>query len=254
MIQFLKQEITKSRATILQTKRGSLWAYNGLYIPTQATLQPGERQIEVYQRDFTGSSKRYNGISTDIPTVNISLSSKQYKVADWVVGAEWNIYQVKQYELAQRAGLRNFTGFVSERIEAMSRSITEAINKTVIFGDLSFKGFLNNTDVSLQIESTAPYTLSTFDLYSYFANVSADFTSDSKLSANQITLAVPDALYRKLATISVVSGVTTSAYQLLTDSSFGASFANIIKISELSYSELEANGVNSIGTNKDRLS
>lgn len=253
MLQYLKQELTRSRAEIYQAKRGALWAYNGLFIPTQATLQPGERSIEVYTQDFTGSSKRYNGVSNDIPTVNISMSSKSYKIADWVVGADWNIYQLQQHQLAQSAGLRNLGGFISERVNAMSRAISEAINKAVIFGQSDFKGFLGSSDVTLQVETTAPYTLTSFDLYTYFAGVSADFVAESKLSPNQLTLAVPDALYRKLTQISVVAGVATSAYQLLTDSTFGSSFGQIAKISELTFSELEANGVQAVGSNRDRF-
>lgn len=253
MLQYLKQELTKSRAEIYQAKRGALWAYNGQFIPTQATLVPGEKSIEIYTQDFSGQSKRYNGISNDIPTVNISMSSKSYRVADWVVGAEWNIYQLQQHQLAQSAGLRNLGGFISERVNAMARSISEAINKAVIFGQSDFKGFLSNSDVTTQVEATAPYTLSTFDLYSYLAGVSADFVTESKLSPNQLTLAVPDALYRKLTLVTIVGGIATSAYQLLTDSTFGASFGQIVKISELTFSELEANGVQAVGTNRDRF-
>lgn len=249
---YLKQELTRTIPNVLQTIRKELWAYNGLMIPTQATLTPGEEFVEQFRDDYTGKSARYRGESTDIPTVDIKTDKNGYTVGTWVIGARWSEMELNREAVARAAGLVNRAGLVDRKMMAMDKVIAEGINRATIFGDVGFNGFLNNSNVTTQIEATSPYTLTGLALYDYFRALINEFRRSARVPTSSLTLAVPPDLFFRLgAVIDTTSGMTI--YKMLTDPSLGQDIGEIVEVDELDSLDLEANGVQAPGTNRDRM-
>lgn len=253
-IQFLEKELTLVFPEVLQTIRDELRFYNGLLVPVSGQLPDGVEFIKQYRQDYTGMSARFNGISTDIPTVDITMTSYDWRVAQWVIGANWNETEITYYQRAQSAGeITRSMGPVQMKMLAASRIIGENINKAIAFGDTNFKGFLNHPDVPLVTETTSPYTLTAPNLYTYFNSLLGTLAETSLIPANQFTLLLPPALYRKLTLPFDTTSPNITPFGMLTDPAKGIYFADIEMLPELSYTRLEAGGVFPSGTNKDRF-
>lgn len=250
---YLKRELTRVIPEILKEEREELRMYNGVYIPTTFTLQPGEEGVTQFGQKYSGRAARYTGISTDIPTVNVSINSHDYRTAQWVIGAEWTQFELLSEQVARANSLINRTSVVQQKMSAMAEIISESMDKALTFGDFNFNGFVNTSDVTLQVESTAPYTLAPLPLYNYFRGVVEEFKRTSGLISSQITMVVPPDLYSKLSTQPLPSEMSASPYRLLTDSTNGQSVAEILELPALDSAMLEANGVQAAGTNRDRF-
>lgn len=249
---YLKQELTRVNSTILQTIRKELWAFNGLMIPVTATLTPGLKFIEQFREDYTGMSARYAGESTDIPTVDVTLDRNGYTVATWVIGARWNQFDLNTEMVARSAGILTRSGLVERKMSAMEKVISEGINKAVIFGDTGFNGFINNSNVTVQMEATSPYTLSGMALYDYFRALINEFRRTARVPTSSLTLAVPPDMFFRLGQIVTPENGST-VYKMLTDPSLGQDVGEIVEVDELDSLELEANGVQPAATNRDRI-
>jgi hypothetical protein len=251
-IVYLSSELKRVRPQILDIVRDELQAYNGVLIPTTGNLAPGEEGIVNWARDYTGRSARYNGISTDIPTVNISLTSHEYRVGTWVIGAEWTQHELYRERIANLNSSINRRSVVQTKMAAMQQIIAEGIDKALIYGDVRFDGLVNNSNVPLQVESVAPYTLTPTALYEYFRGVVEEFKRSSRLRSSQISLVVPPDLYSRLTrTIDTVNSITP--FSLLTNPTTGQSVAEILELDALDSAMLEAAGVQAVGTNRDRF-
>lgn len=254
MFQFLKEEITQVFPDILQTVRDELRFYNGVLIPVAGQLPDGIEFIKQYRQDETGLATRYNGIATDIPTVDILMSSHEWTVARWIIGATWNDEEVLAYQRRQSYGeISGGGGPIQQKMAVASRVIAENINKALAFGDTNFKGFLNHSDIPTATESTSPYTLTAPNLYAYFQNLLFAVSEAARLSPNQFSLLLPPALYLKLAQPFDTTSPNVTPFSMLTSPSNGIYFADIEMLPELSFNRLESGGATSPGTNRDRL-
>src|SRR4028119_1213342 len=252
-IVYLSSELKRVRPAILDIVRDELQAYNGVLIPSTGGLTPGEEGIVSWARDYSGRSARYNGISTDIPTVNISLSSHEYRVGTWIIGAEWTEFELNRERVANANSLINRRSVVQTKLAAMQQILAEGIDKALIYGDVRFDGFINNQNVAVQVESTAPYTLTPAALYEYFRGVVESFKRTSRLRSAQISLVVPPDLYSRLTRMIDVNNPNITPFKLLTDPATGQSVGEIIDLDALDSAMLEAAGVQAVGTNRDRF-
>lgn len=253
-IQFLEKELTLVLPEVLQTVRDELRFYNGVLVPVLGQLPDGVDFIKQYRQDFTGMAARYNGIATDIPTVDVLMTSHSWTSGQWAIAVTWNTQEVEYYQRAQSAGeITRTLGPVQLKMQAASRIIGENLNKAIAFGDTNFKGFLKHPDVTTAVETTSPYTLTAPNLYLYFHNLLWSLSRQSKLSPNQFSMLCPPALYRQLTEPLGVDTPNLTAFSMLTDPSKGIYFSDIEMLPELSYEMLEEGGVFNAGTNKDRL-
>lgn len=254
-IVYLSSELKRVRPIILDTVRDELQAYNGVLVPTTGGLRPGEEGIVNWMRDYSGRSARYTGISTDIPTVNVSLNSHEYRVGTWVIGAEWTQQELNREREANANSLINRRSIVQTKMLAMQQIIAEGIDKALIYGDVRFDGLVNNSNVALQVETVAPYTLTPILLYEYFRGVVEEFKRASRLRSAQISLVVPPDLYSRLTRMidNDNNNPAITPYKLLTDPTSGQSVGEIIELDALDSAMLEAAGVQAAGTNRDRF-
>lgn len=250
---FLESEVTRVFPQVMDTEYKELWAYqNSDYIPALPNLMIGEEFIEIWRRDRDGIAKRYNGVATDIPNVSVSLTRDRYTTGHWIIGAEWPKSLIQRYQAANRNGLIQRRDPVTERLEACREGAAEAINHALIWGDVNFNGFLNHESVPVENLAVDIYAQTDITFYNTFRSIIREFKRRSRLLSSQITILVSPDLWAKLGDMLSIDNEATF-FEMLTSSQKGESVAVIQELEELASAELEANGIQPPGTNRDRF-
>lgn len=253
MTLLLEREVTRQARNIYGPNYIELWGSQGRHIPTTPTLRPGDEILEILGYEVTGKAARYNGVATDIPTVSASTGQRSARVAHFITGANWTIFEAEQLEAAASRGTPPIRNLAAIKQTGMRRVLEEELNPLVIFGDSSFSGFLNQPLVTPITETANLYDLTPVGLFNYFSQLIGDYKRITRLISAQIKMLVPPDLFIKLSTLPEDSTSSRTAFAMLTDAALGASVGTIEEIAELSSAELEANGILTPGTNRSRI-
>jgi hypothetical protein len=251
---FLRSELAQYDSTLYATQYPEYWLANGKYHRSRGDLMLGVRELVSGRVDFVGAANIYDGKSTDIPLSDFGITEDRYKARVIISGAQWNVFDLAANEAARRNALLPQRDFVSLKMDAMKQSIDRRVHELGVYGSTpqAMNGMFSGAQVEIKSISTDVYALSADDLYQFFLDEIGDFRRDSKLTAEVTGMLVPEAINIKLARRFTANADGTPRL-LLTSADRGMSVQNIIPVNELESAYLEANGVQSSGTNKDRI-
>lgn len=253
---FVTQELTKYDQTAYETVYPEKWAYEGKHHPTEATLALGTKEIATFTQDYVGNAAIYDGMSLDIPMSDYGLTEDRYQANIIVTKAQWSFFDTEMQSLANSNALLPQRDMVAMKMKANDRSIVNRIHQQAVFGDPSrnMSGILNDANVELVSLTVDPYTLSPEDLYDFFLGIITQFQDDTELTQEFTNALAPNKLRAQLLKSNRVSGSDSNPTGLsrLLDSQAGL-LSSFDVIPEAKARHLEANGVNPVATNKDRM-
>jgi hypothetical protein len=255
------RDLQKKLTNVLRTRRRVQPFWGGEIVPTATDLQPGVRElVQAEVREF-GEAQLNALESDDVPLVEITATETTYRVCMPVAG-----YSVTwAEEMAQNVARGNGVQYNARdvKMQAVVRAIEEKAAKVTAVGStqLGFTGFLNNPGVTPINSSFDPFNAaSTPD---QIADWLLSFVGDVLINSNNVeypdTMLVSIPLWELLARKRMTDG-TTSILKYFVDnqqarsaSRTGQRLGAIMPLVECSAAYLEANGVESGGTNKDRI-
>jgi hypothetical protein len=235
--------------------------FSSAIVPTMTDLTPGTREIVQDEVLEFGSADLGAIDAVDIPMVEIQARENRYRVVMPRAG-----YPVKFAETLSDAVARgNGIQFnpTDVRSSAVLRVIEEAYNKFTLIGSptMSITGLLNNASVTPVNSSFDPFAAaSTAD---DIADWILSFLGDTFAESNNVEYPNTALVSTKLGNLlerrrMPDSGDTILSYIMRTQQArasmnAGQGLKAIISIPECGADYLEANGVESGGTNKDRM-
>lgn len=273
---FLKDELKRTLPTLYRNEYDELWGLNPARNFHQAIgdLPLGLEFIEAWiQSDAGKMAALYDGLSDDIPLVEITFGKKQIPVAMFVQGMDYNTLQVEKYRLAQQLGQHiPSMNIISAKQNTVRDYLDRREHHIVLYGvpkkgipgifsiatpddDATFRPYVKAADA---------FTMGTHELYNFFKDLIYRFISNAKLSTpSQVGIKIPPALNMRLLEIyQPPTGVTTTGVttvrQMLLSETLGMGIGSIESHNELQGAELNkhlrnSNQTGMHPTNRDRI-
>ena len=256
----LFRKLQQQKNGVLKSRRRALPFENPSIIPMSLDLRPGARTLIQDQVVETGKAVVTSPDAVDPRLIEISVSENEYRIMMVMAGypVTWGENEARQY--AQSQGVQYNTQDI--KMASTIRAIEEKCNSLAAFGEssLGVTGMLNNASVTL--------TNSSFDAFD--ANSTADDIADWFLGEiGAIAASTNNVEYPTNAGISTElwnlmtrrrmpdSSETVLSYILRTqreaNTNMSQGIRNIFPLQECRSANLEANGAQSGGTNKDRI-
>jgi len=250
---FLSHELNRVWGSVLEKRRPAMWGQDGVLIPTSYDLQVGDRNLIEQVVETVGEAVIMDNATDDIPVADFAMSSSTLKTFRMVSSLTYDIFDLAT-EAAAGKSLNTL------RLSALAHTFAEKAHKIALFGSSkhNVKGFLNNANVTVVNASSYDADGSGVTADDHIAFISTQIgkiMADSNLTEGASTILVPAKLYSIWLT-SRLSGTSTTVINFLLDSYINNAdhpLKSIRPINELTAAVLEANGVQSGGTNKDRL-
>lgn len=255
---YLHRALQQRLTQVLRRRLRNLHFEDGSLIPTVPDLEPGAREIVQDQVLEYGEAKLTAADADDVPLIEVSTSENTFRVVMAVAGFSISFQEERAMSLAAKNG-RNYQ-IRDTKMSGARRVIAERINKVAAYGDtaLNFTGMINDADVTLTNSSFDPFASTTTaqDLADFvleeLENVATDsnnveFPTDLLTSTEFMFLLkrrqMPD------------SGIPVLDYiiDVQNERNNPSGIKRLRGLQELRSANLEASGVQSSGTNKDRF-
>lgn len=249
---FLYRRLEQLLPGVLGRRYRELNFENGSIVPTQADLEAGAAEVVRDTVNEVGDADIVAGDAFDIPVVDISADEDRYKIFMIASAFSYTFQDERNYEKAGNAAQIN-----NRKMMLAKRSIAERHNSIAAYGDtrVNVTGFLNNASVPLNNSSFDPHSGTTTpdELTSFFIDEVKSLHTNSNNVEMPSDCLVSTGLYFKLIKTRMPdSSMTALDYVKKALSENGMDF-NIMKSQECDSTNLEARGVHSGGTNKDRV-
>jgi len=245
---FLPRELEQVLVGVLERKYRNLFFEDGTVVPTMQDLQPGANEVLREFMDQVGAAEVLADGAWDVPIIGISKGEERYPVRMIASAFERTFHMSRALQFT---GDTTPIGIRSANLAG--RSIAERVNRYTAYGatTLGETGFVNNGDVTLNNSSFNPYTATPSELVDFFmdqlATIAADTSTVFGYSSKLLLSVQLDLLLSRR--IMPDSGLTVKRH--LTQEIMY--ITEIQAVPELNHTFLEANGVLSSGTNKDRM-
>ncbi len=246
----LYRALEQNMPGVLSRRYRDLAFENGKIVPTQADLKAGASEVVRDTVDEVGDADIISDGAFDIPIVDVSAGEDRYKIFMIASAFSYTFAQERAYNYAgAKAEINNRKQMLAKR------SIGERHHKIAAFGDtrLNVTGFLNNANVALNNSSFDPNTAAPDELAEFFVDeLKAAHTASNNVEMPMDTL-ISTGYYFKLAKTRMPdSSMTVLNYIKEALSQEDVKF-NIVKCQECDSDQLERNGVQAGGTNKDLI-
>jgi hypothetical protein len=226
---------------------------NGTIVPTDPGLRAGKDSVYELLMEEIGVADYISDTSKAINVVDVKSSLDQYPIHAIAIAYKQTFFNERTNQANDDIPANQIT---ARKQFAAKRAIAERANLYAAYGDvnLSVTGFVNNANVTIEDNNDNLYGLSPSELYDYFVNLQFNAEVGANYTLVGDCLAVPPQVYNWLE-VSKLNETLSVLEALLRPIGAGnpAPFAQINKAKELVYSQLEANGVETGGTNKDRI-
>jgi hypothetical protein len=235
---------------VLARRYDELRFENGKVIPTQADLKAGAAEVVRDTVDEVGDADIISDGASDIPIVDISSGEDRYKIFMVASAFSYTFQQERAYNFAgNQAEINNRKQMLAKR------SIAERQNRIAAFGDtrLNITGFLNNASVALNNSSFDPNTAPPDELAEFFVDELKSAHTASNNVEMPMDLLISTGLWFKLVKTRMPdSSMTLLTYIKQALSEEDVKF-NITKCPQCDSAQLESNGLQAPGTNKDEM-
>jgi hypothetical protein len=244
-------DLTQKLRELIRQRFRTLLFENGTLVPTDTDLEPGVREISEDILTGVGEAALLAPGSSDIPLVQVSMTEDRYPVVMAV-----SAYSIEWQE--RRAFERSGVPIRTERINFARRAIAEALNKFGAYGNiaLSIRGLLNNANVTLDNNSFNPNTATFAEWVTFVIDAVLRLGIDSDMVTYATDVLLSPRMYAKSQQVSNPDNPAISVLQAVRDrlrDEENISQVRFRAVPECSSARLEANGVQSGGTNKDRI-
>lgn len=225
-----------------------LFYENGTIIPTQADLEPGAAEVIAQSMDGVGDADIISDGAFDMPLVDLSTSEDRYKVVMIASGFSFTFQQERAENFA---GM--FATIIDRKMATARRAIAERANKMAAYGDrrINTTGFLNQPGITLNNSSFNPYTSTADPVSDWIIGELEAFHANSNNVGSPSTAVIPSSLWFALIR-KKIGDMTLLSYIQSALSGNGMNF-QLVRSDEARSADLEANGVQAGGTNKDRM-
>ncbi|PHJ69595.1 hypothetical protein VF04_16350 [Nostoc linckia z7] len=235
---------------VLSRRYRDLAFENGKIVPTQADLKAGASEVVRDTVDEVGDADIIGDGAFDIPIVDVSAGEDRYKIFMIASAFSYTFQQERAYNYAgAKAEINNRKQMLAKR------SIGERHHRIAAFGDtrLNVTGFLNNAGVTLNNSSFDPNTAAPDELAEFFVDeLKAAHTGSNNVEMPMDVLISTGFYFKLVKTRMPDSSVSVLTYIKQALSEEDVNF-KITKCQECDSSQLEANGVQAGGTNKDLI-
>jgi hypothetical protein len=274
---FLKEQLTKTLPRIYSVEYAELWGLDPTLNYHQATadLPLGLEQIDAWIKDNLGRIPAlFDGQAGDIPTVDVEIGKKSFKVALFALKTDWNLLQIEKERVANinNQFMPNMN-LIATKQDAVADFFNRGDHNTILWGypKVGIRGLFTQTGIATTDNSFTPYkkTSGTYDvsamqLYEDFVAIINSFMVRAKLtSATRVQMKLPRKLHMRLLEIPTTSNGNTIAggatiKQLLRSTEIGLGVSDIQEHDELHGATLNANAWNDSATgflpaNRDRI-
>lgn len=250
----LFRDLEQRLPQLLAPRRRELPFESGVFVPTKPDLAPGSYEVVKTVINDVGSATILGDGAFDFPVVDASASEDRYRnlmaVAGFTIG-----YQTSRRE-AYAASIDTLR--VSQydmKMQTCIRAIQERRNRIAAIGDATIgaTGLLNNANIVADNNSFNPYLATADDLIDFFISQVESFYTNSNNVFFPTTALVSDQLDFKMIRSRVPnSELTVKEYIQNALKKRGLGF-KIEGVKEAGFAQLEAAGVLTPGTNKDRI-
>lgn len=235
--------------------------YGGELIPTMTDLTPGTRELVQDQVLEFGEAALMGQDADDIPLVEINATENTYRVVMPVAGYAVSFQEELATEVARGNGMQYSPRDV--KLTAATRVIEERCAKVAAVGSTShgFTGLLNNAAITPINSSFDPFDAGSTadDIADWILSLIGDIFTASNNVEYPNTMLVSTQLGNLLERRRMPdSGDTVLSYIMRTQATrasmnAGQGLKKIVPLVECGATYLEANGVESAATNKDRI-
>lgn len=233
-----------------------LWGHMGYHHQAIPDLELGERNIVIPKIEAIGRAGAYSGKASDVPLFSSAAGFDEYKTMLLIMRFEVDqIADLAPQAIANRGGTMPRYDIESMSREGVRRKIAERENELVIFGNNTFKGWLNQPLVPVE-NITAGTNLHTIDpaqLYTIIAGLCTLFKKRSLLTAESTKLFGTTDILQSLHRV-YTDGSGNRPIDLLQKGSISSPgyIREAIELNELSYSFLnEFNVRNLAGSDRE---
>lgn len=249
------------RNVLMRRLRFLPFGFSGNLIPTMTDIQPGIRELVQDEVLEFGEADLGANDADDIPLVEIKTRENRYRVVMPRAGYPVRFAETLADNVARANGIQYNPTDV--RANAVLRVIEEKYNKFSAVGDstMSITGLINNADVTVVNSSFDPFDSGSTadDIANWFLTTASDIFKNSNNVEYPNVALVSSGLHELFANRRMPDGAeTVLSYILKTQrerSSLipGQRLEDIVPLVECGADYLEANGVESPATNKDRI-
>jgi hypothetical protein len=246
---------------VLRRRLRTLPFYGGDLIPTSTDLQPGVRELIQDQVLEFGEAQLMAPEADDIPLVEINATENTYRVVMPVAGYSVTFAEEMAQNVARGNGIQYSPRDI--KMQAVVRLIEEKCNKVAAVGNstLNFTGLLNNPGVTPINSSFDPFSAGSTpdDIADWFLSLIADIFINSNNIEYPNTALISTNLHELMArrrmpdSSETILSYVVKTQQARSTRTPGRRIEAIEPLIECSAEYLEANGVESGGTNKDRV-
>jgi len=187
--------------------------------------------------------------AADIPAGDEGLSEDRYRTFCIMYAVSYTMQHMRAFEKAGK-----FDQSLQRKMLKANRKIEEKDNQLAAYGSAAFnvKGFLNNASVTLENSNTIDFydaTTTGKTMYEFILDTLGTIQDSTDETENPNNLLIPPLLMTQWTQTTVSNNADKSVYQYLLENGIGS----IQTAPECKSAKLEANGVQSGGTNKDRI-
>lgn len=255
MAGFLETYLEYKLPFVLSKKFTTLYFDNGDYCPQIGDIPPGAETISVETVQHYGQAAIMTSTAQDTPMSEITVGKDVYRIAHVFGACSYSDPEVTAAELASSKG-QLVTNFKDERLNAMRRMIDVKSHQLCAYGSSKHEmyGILNHPEVPLS--NTSTYKLyagnaTSKNIIDLIANEYYTGWTSTNYVEMPNALYVPPNLFRLLNTTFRSDNIGDTLMDSL--KKVLPSLLVVVPMPELANAELEANGVQTPGTAKDRL-
>jgi hypothetical protein len=255
MSAILSNYLEQKLPIVLRERLPELYLDNGLYCPQIGDISVGAETITVETVRHYGQASIMTGSAQDIPMSEVTVGKDIYRIVHIFGGCSYTDPELRASEFASKNG-QLVTNFKDERLMGMRRMIDVKSHQLCAYGLPSHQvhGLLNHPEVTLS--NTSTYKLyagnaTSKNIIDFIANEYYAVWTSTNFVEMPNALYVPPTLFKLLNTTFRSDNVGDTLMDTLKKTL--PSLSIVVPMPELASAELEANGVQSSGTGKDRL-
>ena len=251
---YLQQQLTEYDPKLIRTQYQQAWTIDGFNHVTVGDLPVAVKQISSTMIDETGEAAVYDGLTFDIPLVEVGADTVNFKTLMFVIGCKWNEFQVQEALFASKNPGMTVADPIAERFGAMKRKMDQKMHDTILYGDRArnFNGFFNPSifaSTPAADPTKKPLIMTDLELFNWISRIILDFRINQGLVNTSVVMYVDPTLMLRLNGI-LTNGTSQTVAQQLKGLNGQGTLADIREILELDPTNLQARGISLSNTGR----
>lgn len=229
----------------------------GRFFAELMDLPVGVKEVTGELVGDTGRAVTYDGKGTSIPLVNAEVTEVSNPVHIEISAFEINFFELEAIAVATANGQRFGADISTTLANVAVDVVNERCHLKGAYGDPDYgtTGFINNASVPLSNDTFDPYNVATTadEIKDYVVDNFQTVVSNTNLKFTPNLILTTLDFYMLLVKTYRSGGTDKSLLNILLDDLGPLGLRDIVPLNELQSARLEANGVQSPATNKERM-